>query len=92
VKQEPQPTEGKPQRAFIFIRTKSDNYPVFTDFKNGRTRELTVLRKYRGDVEAITKELSALFPESKVVEKVGRIEISGLHTRKVVSWMKSLGF
>jgi hypothetical protein len=31
-------------------RTKTGNLPIYTDIRNGRTRKLTVVRKYEGDI------------------------------------------
>ena len=32
-------------------RTKTNNIPVYLDYKNGKTRTLTIVRKIEGDVQ-----------------------------------------
>jgi len=40
------------------MRTKSGQLPVYSDFKNGRTKQTTILRRVRGDVVCLENELS----------------------------------
>jgi hypothetical protein len=35
-------------------RVQQVNLPVYTDYRNGRTRKLTILRKINGDIEVRT--------------------------------------
>ena len=65
---------------FGIERTHKGNLPVFTDLRSGGTRELTVVRKIHGDVDKLKYELSKVCSNSKIEEKVGRLEISGKHT------------
>lgn len=41
---------------------KGKQLPVYTDYKNGRTRVLTVVRKVAGDVEVRLSEPAPLLP------------------------------
>lgn len=34
---------------FRVLRTKSGRLPIYTDYKNGRTKKITILRKFSGD-------------------------------------------
>lgn len=36
---------------FQIERTHNNNLPVYTDFKNGRQRKITIVRKIYGDIE-----------------------------------------
>jgi hypothetical protein len=36
---------------FVFERSATNHLPVYTKYMNGRTKEVTVVRKYRGDVK-----------------------------------------
>jgi len=76
---------------FFVSRTKNARLPVYTEYRNGGTRKLTVLRKYRGDVNALKRELIMLCNE-EITEKVGSLVIKGLHGPKVVQWLESKGF
>ena len=54
--------------------------PVFTDIRSGSMRSLTVVRKLYGDVEAFKTEVAKVVSNSPIVEKQGRLEISGVHS------------
>merc|ERR1711998_640914 len=77
---------------FVVTRTKSNCLPVYSDFKNGRTRHLTVVRRIRGDVEAFEKELSRVCGGEAVIRKMGRVEVKGDHRVPIMMWLKDLGF
>ena len=68
------------------------NLPVYTDFRNGGQRKLTVVRKVAGDVNEFKSEISKIVSNSPITEKMGRLEIAGLHTEKVKLWLRRLGF
>jgi hypothetical protein len=34
---------------FRVLRTKSGRLPIYSDYKNGRTKKITILRKFSGD-------------------------------------------
>lgn len=46
----PAPPGSKADIPFRVARTKSRNLPVYLDYKNGRTRVLTLIRKIDGNV------------------------------------------
>ena len=49
-KGQPAPPGCKADIPFRVARTKSRNLPVYLDYKNGRTRVLTLIRKIDGNV------------------------------------------
>lgn len=53
---------------------------------------MTVIRKIEGDIEAFKQELSKIVSNSDIEEKVGRLEVSGIHSQKVKLWLTRLGF
>ena len=65
---------------------------MYTDFRSGGGRKITVVRRIFGDVEEFKSELSKVVSNSPIEEKMGRLEISGLHTEKVKLWLRRLGF
>lgn len=76
-------------------RTPSRKLPVYSEFKNQRTavRTLTVVRRIRGDVAALCRELQAIVgPEYPVQQKVGYIQIKGMHKPLLVEFFSSMGF
>lgn len=78
--------------SFRVFRSNYDNLPVYHDYRNGRTRNLTIVRKYSGDAEALARALARVCEQPKVEVLTGRIEIKGLHKEKVLAYFESLGF
>ena len=66
--------------------------PVYSDYRNGRSRKLTLVRKVTGDAERLVEELRRLTGGASVVARPGRIEIEGDRCREVRAWLMSLGF
>ncbi|KAJ1626074.1 ribosomal protein L49/IMG2, partial [Pavlovales sp. CCMP2436] len=77
---------------FKVYRSNYNELPVYHDYKNGRTRRLTLVRKYVGDTQALVRELVRVCEQPQVYVRTGRIEIKGLHKDKVVAYFESLGF
>ncbi|XP_020614284.1 uncharacterized protein LOC110052497, partial [Orbicella faveolata] len=46
----PSATE-KPNLPFFIKRSKYNNLPVYTDYKNARSRKITIIRKIKGDLK-----------------------------------------
>ena len=55
-------------------------------------RKVTVVRKVFGDVNEFKTELSKVVSNSPIEDKMGRVEISGMHSHKVKLWLRRLGF
>ena len=54
--------------------------PVYSDFRNGGMRKITVVRKIYGDIPTFKEELAKIVSNSPMEDKMGRIEISGMHS------------
>ncbi|KAG5181592.1 mitochondrial large subunit ribosomal protein-domain-containing protein [Tribonema minus] len=66
--------------------------PVYTTYKNGRTRVMTVVRHVKGDVEEFSEELKKVC-NAEVVERRGNsIQVKGNHVKGVQEWLLGLGF
>jgi len=79
-------------RAQVTRTTKGNQIPVYTDFKNGRTRELTVVRRIEGDAAALAKELYRVTGGAAVEVRPGRVEVAGGRAKEIKSWLAGLGF
>ena len=77
---------------FEVERTHTGNLPVYTDRRSGGNRRLTVVRKIYGDVDAFKTELSKVVSNAPIEDKMGRLEINGIHSQKVKLWLTRLGF
>ncbi|CAG9318528.1 unnamed protein product [Blepharisma stoltei] len=86
------PLGGTNAIPFQISRTWTGNLPVYTEFRNDRSRKLTIIRKILGDVEEFKTELQKVVSNSPIYEKNGRIEVKGLHSESVKLWLRKLGF
>ncbi|KAJ3177523.1 hypothetical protein HK101_010221 [Irineochytrium annulatum] len=67
--EDPAHVVSKDELPYSIERTKNGWLPVYTDFKNGRTRVVTIIRKIRGDVRALAKALEAItVPENITIK------------------------
>ena len=67
------------------------NLPVYSDTRSGGSKVVTVLRKYQGDVDALSKSVAQLC-KSDVQQFHGRIEVKGKHSATLKTWLAGLGF
>lgn len=89
----PPPAEPLPGLPFHVKRTAVGlQLPVYRDIRNGRTRVLTILRRFHGDEEELRTELSKVCLGKEVVARPGRLEVVGDHARDVKKWLTGLGF
>lgn len=80
------------QLPFRIRRTKNNNLPVYRDYKYKRAKKMTEIRSIEGDVDAFVKELRKVCSNAAVSVKVGKVQVTGIHKRNVVSWLYRLGF
>lgn len=71
-------------------RSRMGNLPVYHDFRGG-SREVTVLRKYSGDVEALARDLEELC-DAPVTMYHGRLEVKGTYGGVLRKWLAKSGF
>merc|ERR1712028_277150 len=85
-------TTSAPAVPFQVTRTASKQLPVYSDIKNGRTKFVTVVRRIRGDVEAMEAELAKVCNGAPIHRRNGSLEIKGDHRVEVRKWLAELGF
>lgn len=80
--------------AYAVSRTVNKGLPVYSDYKNGQTRVLTVVRRVQGDANALMKDLNADFPEAaiNINAKTQHVVIKGHFVNEVKEWLISKGF
>ncbi|CAG8519771.1 10798_t:CDS:2 [Paraglomus brasilianum] len=99
----PDPPKIDPNRPIVqypyFVeRSRYGELPVYYCIKNGRTRQLTTIRRIEGNLQAlrddIVKELfpGALKGEVKINETSCQIIIKGNVRRDVMQWLYDKGF
>ena len=64
---------------------------MYSEYKHGGQQKKTVIRNIFGDIEEFKEELSKVVSNSPIIEKMGRLEVSGIHTSKVKLWLTRLG-
>ena len=65
---------------------------MYTDFRSGRTRELTIVRRIEGDANVLAKELYKVTGGAKVEVRPGRVEVAGVRAKEIKTWLAGLGF
>ena len=68
-----------------------DGLPVYTDFKGGKTKVITIIRKCKGDIQELKSEVEKVVGKS-VELRPGKIVINGNFHRRVKIWLLGLGF
>mmetsp|Transcript_10240 Transcript_10240/g.15429 ORF Transcript_10240/g.15429 Transcript_10240/m.15429 type:complete len:155 (-) Transcript_10240:14-478(-) len=90
------PTGAAKEIPFAVERTnKGKNLPVYRDYRNGRTRIITQVRKVLGCVDTLCQELSKILPKStKIQVRSGSqvIYIYGDYRKEIILYLKGLGY
>jgi large subunit ribosomal protein L49 len=79
-------------------RTPTNNLPIYSDIKAGKTLKQTRIRKITGDVQALKNEIIKVLeldPEREKAEVntlTGHILIKGWHTRRLQKFLTEKGF
>lgn len=72
--------------------TLGQQIPVYTEFKNGRTRRLTIVRRVTGSEDALAKELYRVTGGASIAVRTGRVEVEGDRSKELKTWLAGLGF
>jgi hypothetical protein len=86
------PADVKPSDLpFNVARTRDGQMlPVYTDYRHGRTKVYTLVRKATGDRSVLAEELEKLLGV-RVEERVGRLQLAGNHKQAIVQYLAGLG-
>jgi len=88
----PPPSE-MPELPFHVERSHvGQSLPVYTDYKGGRTKVVTVLRKVSGDVSELLVDLRKVCDMSEIEIRPGKVVIYGNYHWRVKFWLARLGF
>eukprot|EP01088_Endostelium_zonatum_P009162 TRINITY_DN22361_c0_g1_i1.p1 TRINITY_DN22361_c0_g1~~TRINITY_DN22361_c0_g1_i1.p1 ORF type:complete len:181 (+),score=31.90 TRINITY_DN22361_c0_g1_i1:7-549(+) len=77
---------------FKVVRSKMGHLPVYLDYKQQRTKVITILRKIYGDTDELKQELSRVLGGAEITERAGSLEVNGPHRAAIMMWLKRLGF
>ena len=86
------PTSEPTELPFFVERTGvSRSLPIYTDYKAGRTKVVTILRKCRGDIEALKNDLEKVCGKEVVIHP-GKLVVDGNFHVRLKKWLAGLGF
>jgi large subunit ribosomal protein L49 len=88
----PAPLGGTENLPFMIERTHLGNLPVYSEYRNNRSKKVTIIRKLYGDSGEFSEELSKVVSNAVIEERNGRIEVKGIHTKNIKTWLLRLGF
>jgi large subunit ribosomal protein L49 len=80
---------------FFVFRSKTNNLPVYTEFRCGRQRKFTIIRKVEGDLQVLAHEIRQILPKNTIVrvkETSSSVVIEGLYWKQVMKWLTDQGF
>ncbi|KAI9293407.1 hypothetical protein K502DRAFT_325347 [Neoconidiobolus thromboides FSU 785] len=79
---------------YFVRRTKYLSLPVYSEFKNGNTRKLTIVRRIQGDLTQLKTDLLTQFPEWTIsISQINsQIVIKGQKCHEVRDWLSNKGF
>jgi hypothetical protein len=77
---------------FAVERTSpGQSLPVYTAFKGGGTKVVTVLRKCRGDIDVLKEEMEKVCGQPVSVG-IGKLVVTGNFHARIKMWLSGLGF
>lgn len=77
---------------FSIHRSKSNNLPIYRDYKQKRAIKLTIIKNISGDIEKFIEEVKKITSNSEIIQKTGSVVIKGLHKKAITNWLTRLGF
>ncbi|BEJ18033.1 hypothetical protein CspHIS471_0703100 [Cutaneotrichosporon sp. HIS471] len=98
------PTTPRPRTlGYLVARSEQGNLPVYTEYRNGRSNRLTIVRKITGDVGALRNDIAQYLADGhidplKAPPKVyvrptsGHVEIKGHWAEEIKEWLAMRGF
>jgi large subunit ribosomal protein L49 len=86
------PPKSIPDLPFVVERTVvGSSIPVYTDYKAGGTKVVTILRRCKGDITILKSEMEKVVGK-KVDIKPGKLVVDGNFSKRLKVWLLSLGF
>lgn len=85
------PPDSLPNLPFIVERTKAHGLPIYTDYKHGRTKVVTILRKCKGNIDELKKDMEKVC-QKQVEVRPGKLIVDGNYHLRLKQWLSDLGF
>lgn len=87
----PYPTNLPNPLPFFVYRSNMGNLPVYHDTRAGGSKQVTIVRKFSGDMKGLGRAVEELC-RAPVHLFHGRIEVKGHHAKRIKGWLEHLGF
>ncbi|KAI8974938.1 ribosomal protein L49/IMG2 [Pilobolus umbonatus] len=80
--------------AYHIERTANRGLPVYSDYKNGGTRVLTIVRRIKGDSKALLDDIKVDLPEleGSINPATQHVVIKGQCVNDIKEWLILKGF
>eukprot|EP00118_Oscarella_pearsei_P028424 m.2111 g.2111 ORF g.2111 m.2111 type:complete len:125 (+) comp8313_c0_seq2:143-517(+) len=93
----PQGVRADADLGFFVRRSKFNNLPVYTDFRHGRSKKITIIRKVEGDLLKLADCVHEILPEGAKVSVnnvTSSVIVEGrtVYWKQVTSHLAKLGF
>ena len=86
------PPKTLPTLPFVVERTLiGSSLPVYTDFKGGNTKVITMLRKCSGDIDLLKSEMEKVTGQTVTI-RPGKLTVNGNYHARLKIWLTGLGF
>jgi len=86
------PPKQLPSLPFVVERTLvGSSLPVYTDFKGGNTKVITMLRKCSGDIDLLKSEMEKVTGQVVTI-RPGKLVVDGNYNSRLKIWLAGLGF
>mmetsp|Transcript_13202 Transcript_13202/g.19731 ORF Transcript_13202/g.19731 Transcript_13202/m.19731 type:complete len:100 (+) Transcript_13202:3-302(+) len=77
---------------FKIERTLSNNLPIYSEYRKGRTQFHTILRKYKGDEQVLKSHVQHIVGNNEIKVKGSQMVIRGDHRKELTKYFSELGF
>ncbi|KAG2377824.1 hypothetical protein C9374_008909 [Naegleria lovaniensis] len=77
---------------FHVSRSAYGSLPVYLDYKNGRTKTITIVRKIKGDLNKLKDDISKITGEEVTLRAGDQLEVKGNHARILRLYLRAVGF
>ncbi|KAJ3276846.1 hypothetical protein HDV01_002901 [Terramyces sp. JEL0728] len=78
---------------FRIVRRESGFLPVYRNYKNGRTRSVTIVRGLEGNVDAFVEKISEIIPRERITVGLGnQVRLNGNYVYPIREWLTAHKF
>uniref|UniRef100_A0A6T6M0Z1 Large ribosomal subunit protein mL49 n=1 Tax=Timspurckia oligopyrenoides TaxID=708627 RepID=A0A6T6M0Z1_9RHOD len=76
----------------VYRTVKGQRLPVYTEYMARKSQIYTQIRRFRGDLTPLKREMSIVCNGKEITEHKGYLEVNGDFQIELMYWLTSLGF